>query len=179
VLGRLFLLFTLVPLVELYLLVTIGGWMGAGPTIALVAVTGIVGAWLARREGRKALVSYQESLAKGQLPEEGIVSGLLILAGGVLLITPGVLTDMFGLAMMIPPIRRATAKLVKKRAKARIESGELRVVQIGASGFVYPPQGGPATGPSADIVDAEVVVREHATAKDGALVEADPSPASE
>lgn len=173
-LGRLFLLFTLVPLVELYLLVTIGGWMGVGPTIALVALTGLVGAALARREGRKALSSYQESLAKGKLPEEGIVSGLLILAGGVMLITPGVLTDVFGLAMMVPPIRRATAKLVKKRTQARIESGDIRVMQLGQlemSGFAAPSRRGHGPGAEAGVVDTEVIdaeiVREDAAARGG------------
>lgn len=154
-LGRLFLLFTLVPLLELYLLVTLGGIMGVGPTIALVAVTGFAGAALARREGRKALASYQEALAKGQLPEDGIVSGLLILAGGVMLITPGVMTDAFGLAMMIPPLRRGVAKLVKRRLQARIASGDVQVMHIGASGVGFDVGGrGRAEGA---VVDVEVV----------------------
>ena len=102
-LGRLFLLFTLVPLAELYLLIAIGGQVGVAPTIGLVALTGILGAWLAKREGRKALASYQEALTQGRMPEDGIVSGLLILVGGVLLIAPGILTDVTGLALMIPP----------------------------------------------------------------------------
>ena len=163
-LGRLFLLFTLVPLVELYLLVTIGQWMGPGPTIALVAATGFVGAALARREGRKAIASYQEAMSKGQLPEDGIVSGLLILAGGVMLITPGVMTDIFGLSMMIPPIRRATAKLVKRRMQARIASGEVQVMHIGGGAFragAAPradPRAGAGFGASpSSVVDVEVV----------------------
>jgi UPF0716 protein FxsA len=161
VLGRLFLLFTLVPLVEIYLLVTIGGWMGVAPTIALVAVTGILGAWLAKREGRKALVSYQQALTQGRMPEDGIVSGLLILVGGVLLIAPGVLTDITGLALMIPPIRRGVAKLVTQRVQSRMQSGELQVMHLG-SGFG--PGFGPGFGAPVDepapvqgVVDVEVV----------------------
>lgn len=163
-LGRLFLLFTLVPLAELYLLITIGNVMGLVPTIALVAATGFAGAWLAKREGRKALANYQESLAKGQLPEDGIVSGLLLLAGGVMLITPGVLTDVFGLAMMVPPIRRATAELVKKRAQKRIESGDIKVMSLGGGGVGmnmggFGPGFGAGRGPGGhgDIVDTEIV----------------------
>ena len=159
-LGRLFALFTLVPLLELYLLVTIGQYMGVGPTIALVAVTGMAGAALARREGRKALASYQAALAKGELPEDGILSGLLILAGGVMLITPGVLTDAFGLAMMVPPVRRGVAKLVKRRLQARIASGDVQVMHIGsgAVGFGAEQARGPGSGPgSGSIVDVEVV----------------------
>jgi UPF0716 protein FxsA len=165
VLGRLFLLFTLVPLVELYLLVNLGGLIGVWPTIAMVAVTGLVGAALAKREGRRALASYQEALANGQLPEEGIVSGLLILAGGVMLITPGVLTDVFGLAMMIPPIRRSVAKLVKDRLQKRISTGEISVMHLGAGGFAAGGLGaggfgaqGDASGPGAgQVVDAEII----------------------
>lgn len=160
-LGRLFLLFTLVPLVELYLLVAIGGQVGVAPTIGLVALTGILGAWLAKREGRKALASYQEALTQGRMPEDGIVSGLLILVGGVLLIAPGILTDVTGLALMIPPIRRRVAKLVTRRVEARIRGGELQVMHIGSgmgSGF------GPGFGAPIDdrerapgVVDVEVV----------------------
>jgi len=174
VLGRLFLLFTLVPLAELYLLITLGGWMGVGPTVALVAVTGMAGAWLARREGRKALASYREAIQNAQLPEDGIVSGLLILAGGVMLITPGVLTDLFGISMMIPPVRRAAAKLVKarlqKRLGASVADGSIRVVSAGVGpGAGFPGFGGagfegsgfggdgPGTGEVGEVIDAEVV----------------------
>jgi UPF0716 protein FxsA len=83
VLGRLFLLFTLVPLVELFLLIELGGVVGVLPTIGMIAVTGMLGAYLAKREGRKALASYQQALANGRMPEDGIVSALLILVGGV------------------------------------------------------------------------------------------------
>jgi UPF0716 protein FxsA len=154
VLGRLFLLFTVVPLVEIYLLVTLGGLMGAGPTVALVAVTGMLGAWLARREGRKAIASYQAALSKGQMPEDGIVSGLLILAGGVMLITPGILTDVFGLAMMVPPVRRGVANLVKQRLQKRIEGGEIQVMKIGMSGFGV---GDPRGGSVGSFVEGEIV----------------------
>lgn len=159
-LGRLFLLFTLVTLAEIYLLTTIGGALGVGPTVALVALTGFVGAWLARREGRKALASYQEALAKGELPADGIVSGLLILAGGVMLMTPGVLTDAFGLAMMIPPLRRSTAKLVKARLQKRLASGvadgSIKVVSFGSASFGRGPGFG-GGGEGGEVVDVEVV----------------------
>lgn len=172
VLGRLFLLFTLVPLVELYLLMTLGSFMGTLPTIALIAVTGMLGAALAKREGRKALTAYQQAAMQGQLPEDGIVSALLILVGGVLLITPGVLTDVFGLSMMIPPVRRATARLVKARLQRKLEegvaSGNVRVIGFGSGmGFGGGFGSGKGRGPSAGddpavgrgVVDVEVVDR--------------------
>jgi UPF0716 protein FxsA len=164
VLGRLFLLFTLVPLVELFLLIELGGVVGVLPTIGMIAVTGMLGAYLAKREGRKALASYQQALASGRMPEDGIVSALLILVGGVLLIAPGVLTDVVGLALMIPPIRRGVAKLVTRRVERRIGSGELQVMHLG-SGFG--PGFGPGFGSTMDageqapnrggVVDVEVV----------------------
>lgn len=163
-LGRLFLLFTLVPLIELYLLIAIGGQVGVLPTIGMIAVTGMLGAYLAKREGRRALASYRESLAKGRLPEDGIVSGLLILVGGVLLIAPGVLTDLVGLALMIPPIRRGVAKLIVARAEKRIASGELHVMHLGpgAAQFGGVPFGGQGPGVeprsrAPGVVDVEVV----------------------
>jgi UPF0716 protein FxsA len=155
VLGRLFLLFTLVPLVEIYLLVQLGALMGVWPTIALVCVTGFLGASLARREGRRALARYQETLAKGQLPEEGIVSGLLILVGGVLLIAPGVLTDLTGLMLMIPPVRRAVAKRINARLQQRINAGSIQVMHIGPGGFGFGVEG--SAGERGEVVDVEVV----------------------
>ncbi|NVB37436.1 FxsA family protein [Pseudenhygromyxa sp. WMMC2535] len=163
--GRLFLLFTLVPLAELYLLITIGGLMGVGPTIALVAITGLVGATLARREGRRALTDYREALTRGQLPEDGVLSGLLILVGGVMLITPGVLTDLFGLTMMLPPARRATAKLIEKRLQKRLSEGvaegSIKVIGFGSGlggGFGSPGPGREsADARQGAVVDAEVV----------------------
>jgi UPF0716 protein FxsA len=169
VLGRLFLLFTLVPLAELYLLVTIGGLVGLAPTIALIVVTGMFGAWLAKREGRKALAGYQDAMTQGRPPEDGILSGLLILVGGVLLITPGILTDVAGFALMIPPIRHAIAKRVARRVERRINSGELSAMYlvtgpasssvgsdavVGGAGFGMP---GDVGGCGASIVDVEVV----------------------
>ena len=165
-LGRLFLLFALILFVEIFVLVQLGGLMGIWPTIALVVITGMVGARLARREGRKALASYQAAITKGELPEEGIVSGLMILAGGVLLITPGVITDVFGLALMIPPVRRAAARVVKERMQKRIASGSIQMTDIGAGavpgfgpglGGFAPGFGAGAEGPQGVVVDAEIV----------------------
>jgi UPF0716 protein FxsA len=157
VLGRLFLLFTLVPLVEIYLLVKIGGLVGVWPTIGLVCLTGFLGASLARREGRRALARYQEALARGQLPEEGIVSGLLILVGGVLLIAPGVLTDLSGLALMIPPIRRAVARRINAGLEKRISTGSIQVMHLGPTGFGMSGFGPDVGRPDGVVVDAEVV----------------------
>lgn len=115
-LGRLFLLFTAIPLLELWLLMRVSEVVGLPMTIATVLSTGALGAALARREGTRALSSWRDSLAQGELPKEGIASGLLILVGGIFLVTPGVLTDVAGLMLLIPPIRRAFANALVQRA---------------------------------------------------------------
>jgi UPF0716 protein FxsA len=147
-LGRLFLLFTLVPLVELWLLIQLGGVIGLLPTVALVAGTGFAGAWLVRREGRKALAGYQQAMLEARVPEDGILGGLLILLGGVLLITPGVLTDLTGIALMIPPLRRRLARALEQRLQTKLEqgvaSGSVRVIGFGGGN----PFGGGTTGAS-------------------------------
>jgi UPF0716 protein FxsA len=157
-LGRLFLIFTLVPLIELWLLVQIGGVVGALPTIGLVALTGMAGAWLVRREGRKALADYRKAMDEARLPEDGILSGLLILLGGILLITPGVLTDVAGIALMIPPLRRAVARRLEQRLQTKltegVASGNVRVISFaGASPFAgdEPFGGGRPRGPVIDV----------------------------
>jgi UPF0716 protein FxsA len=119
VLGKLLLLFTVVPVVELYLLIAIGQNVGAGPTIALVLGTGLLGAWLAKREGARVLRNWQDSMARGEIPKEGVISSVLVLLGGVLLVTPGVVTDVMGLFLLLPWTRRLVANVVRKRLEQR------------------------------------------------------------
>ena len=115
----LLLLLTTVPIVELVILFRIADRFQWGPTIALVIVTGVLGAWLARREGLKTLSRIQSELARGIPPTSAMVDGLLILVAGAVLITPGILTDLIGFALLIPPcrswIRRRLAEAFKKR----------------------------------------------------------------
>lgn len=113
--ARLFLLFTVVSIVELYLLVAIGGAIGFWPTLGMVMLTALVGATLARREGLKVLRAWQEAMAQGRMPEEGLTGALLVLVAGVLLMTPGVLTDVAGIALMIGPVRRWVARRLEGR----------------------------------------------------------------
>lgn len=141
---RLFLLFTLVPLLELWLLLRIGQSIGVAPTISLVVVTGLVGTLLAKREGLRVIRSWRQSVSQGRLPEEGIIGGALVLVGGVLLVTPGVVTDVFGLILLLPPTRRRVAALVRRRLERKIREGAIRVVSY---------RGGPRAAD--DVIDAE------------------------
>ncbi len=117
---RLLPLFILLPLVDLLLLLWIGSRIGAGPALALVLVTGFAGAVLAKLEGLRVLRSYRAALASGRLPEEGVLSGLLVLLGAALLVAPGVITDGIGLILLVPPTRRAVAAFLRRRLERRI-----------------------------------------------------------
>lgn len=147
-LGRLFLLFTLVPALELWLLISIGGWLGPLPTLGLVVATGLAGAALAKREGFRVLRSWQEAGARGELPKDGIISSALVLVGGVLLVTPGVVTDFVGLSLLIPGARRFVAKQIKTRLKKRFE-----LQAAGPSMFFA--MGGPGGPEPGDVIDVD------------------------
>lgn len=127
-LGRLLLLFTVVPLVELYLLIEVGSRLGAGFTVVLIALTGGVGALLARMQGFRVLTQIRERLAQGQLPADELLSGGLVLAGGLLLVTPGILTDVVGLALLLPFVRLRVVEWVKDSLRRKIEEGSIQVV---------------------------------------------------
>ena len=163
-LGRLFLLFTIVPIVELYLLITIGGAVGAPATIGVVAGTGLLGAWLAKKEGARVLRQWQASVNRGELPKEGVTSSLLVLVGGILLVTPGVLTDLFGLEMLIPPSRRFVAGILKRRVQKKLQIQEvplgLGAAKMGIDDFVDPMYAKERRGDVIDL-DADDVVEKN------------------
>ena len=117
---KLLLLFTIVPLVELWLLLKIGAIIGLFPTIALVLVTGVVGASLARWQGVLCLQTMQKQIRDGQLPTDSLLDGLGILVAAAFLVTPGVLTDIVGFGLLIPPVRRIVRRVVAKLIRAKI-----------------------------------------------------------
>jgi UPF0716 protein FxsA len=120
---RLILLFTIVPFVELYLLLELAARIGAIETLAVVIVTGIVGGALARMEGWKTWRRIQEDLARGIMPSGRLVDGVLILAGGLLLLTPGVLTDGAGFLLLIPFTRAGIKRHLRRKFEDRIRRG--------------------------------------------------------
>ena len=132
--GRLFLLFTAVPLVELLLLIEVGERIGALPTVALVLVTGVVGASLARREGAHAWREVRLELGRGRIPGRELLSALLVLLAGALLVTPGVLTDAAGLLALFRPVRARVVELLRGRLVEKMEAGELHVFAGGGRG---------------------------------------------
>lgn len=132
--ARLFLLFTFVPAIELFLLLQLGALMGPLPTFLLIVTTGFVGASLARSQGLAVLRQLADDASRGLPPAERVAEGALIVAGGLLLVTPGPLTDLTGLLCILPPTRRWLAPRVW-RFVAR------HVLVIGPNGPVRPGVG--------------------------------------
>lgn len=104
---RLLFLFIFLPMVELYLLIVLGSRIGAMPTIGLIVLTGVIGATLARQQGVSTLSKIQNELRQGRAPARELLEGALIVVGGIVLLTPGILTDLFGFSLLIAPIRWA------------------------------------------------------------------------
>ncbi|MCK9635149.1 MAG: FxsA family protein [Methylobacter tundripaludum] len=108
----LFLVVLIIPFAEIYLLIQVGGIIGAFPTILLVVFTAVLGAWLLRQQGFSTFQRFQESLAQGVIPAYEMIEGPIILVGGALLLTPGFITDIIGFACLIPSLRRKIAQYV-------------------------------------------------------------------
>ncbi|MCU0304052.1 MAG: FxsA family protein [Thermoanaerobaculales bacterium] len=127
-LARLLLLFTVVPLVELALLVQLGRVIGLAPTVAIVLLTGITGAALARWQGLATLRRVQAELAEGRMPAGALVDGLLILVAGAMLLTPGLITDAAGFVLLIPPSRAALRRALVEAFRRRLRVDDQVVI---------------------------------------------------
>ncbi|MGD8320367.1 MAG: FxsA family protein [Gemmatimonadota bacterium] len=145
-LGRLALLFVLVPILELMLLVKIGEVVGFLPTLALVILTGVTGAAFARAEGLRVFFQFQKELASGRLPGQALLDGASVLLGGAFLLTPGILTDLLGFTLLLPPSRRWIQRRVRKSLDRRIREGTLRVMTMGPGGMGFSSGGAGAPG---------------------------------
>ena len=120
-LGFLILLFIVLPLTELFLLFKLADHIGAEYTFALVIFTGILGGWLARRQGWQVYAKIQADLAAAKIPKESLMDGGMILVAGAFLLTPGVMTDVFGFSLLIPPCRTIYRKLIGRWMKDRFQ----------------------------------------------------------
>jgi len=118
---RLLLLFTIVPTVEIFLLLQLGSLMGPTTTFLVVLLTGLLGAWLAKREGLGLLSQLAAELQQGLPPGHRLMEGALVIVGGVLLVTPGVLTDLFGLSLIVPFTRRRIAPVALRMLARRFQ----------------------------------------------------------
>jgi UPF0716 protein FxsA len=122
---RLAFLFTAIPIVELYILIRIGQVIGALPTIAIVLVTGIIGSGHARQQGYRVWYEIQAQMQQGIFPADRLIDGLLLVVAGAVLITPGVLTDVLGFAILIPFTRAPIRQWVKARLSSMMDRGTI------------------------------------------------------
>lgn len=117
--GVLLVLFLLVPLAELYVIIQVGQAFGALNTIALLILVSAAGAWLVKREGTGVWRRFQRQVESGSIPGKEIADGVMILFAGALLMTPGFLTDVLALSLLLPPVRAAVRAVVLRKAAQR------------------------------------------------------------
>ena len=127
---RLMLLFILMPLIELAILVYLGTIIGALYTVLIVVATGILGAVMARHQGLAALSRIRSSIESGIMPANELFDGALILAGGLLLLTPGIITDIVGFAVLVPQTRRIIRRRIRSLIHRRIQRGEIHYREV-------------------------------------------------
>lgn len=120
-------IFIIVPLLELYVIIQVSSRFGLLETIVLLVIVSALGAALARREGYNTVMRIQAELAQGRMPGDSLLDGGVILAGAVLLLTPGFITDALGLLMLFPPTRKTALRVVRKRLRSSIARGGVRV----------------------------------------------------
>jgi len=128
-LGYLILLFIGVPIIELAILIKIGQLLGLGYTLGLVIFTGILGAYLARWQGFVTLRKIQEDVNNGKMPADRLLDGVLILCSGILLLTPGIITDLIGFIGLTPFSRNLVKRWLKRKIKDALSQGKVITLQ--------------------------------------------------
>ncbi len=129
-LFKLFLCFTLIPVIELYLLIKVGTVIGGFNTIVLVILTGFAGAWLARMEGMNTMFKVRRNLDQGLMPAEELMDALIILIAGLVLITPGLMTDAFGLMLLWPVTRNRFKQFLRKKFDEIQAKGDINITRF-------------------------------------------------
>ncbi len=115
--------FIVMPILELWLLIKLGGHYGIVPTLLLVVLTGIAGAWMARTQGLMVLLTIQRELAEGRMPAPQMIDGVMILVAGVLLLTPGLITDAAGFLLLVPPVRALIRGWLRLKLEKKLREG--------------------------------------------------------
>ena len=124
-LGYLILLFTVVPIIELSLLIKVGQYIGVIYTLAIVIITGVVGAFLAKLQGLLTLRRIQDDINQGIMPADKLFDGVLILCSGLLLLTPGFITDLIGFMGLIPVTRKLIKRWLSRKVKNMVSEGRV------------------------------------------------------
>ena len=122
---RLFLIFSIVPIIEIWLLIKIGRVIGPLPTVATLLLISAVGAWLAKSQGLRLVMAIRDELAAGRVPAAQLLDGAIILAGGVLLLTPGFFTDFVGIFLLVPVTRNLLKQWLRRWLERRLLNGTI------------------------------------------------------
>lgn len=129
-LFKLFICFTLIPVIELYILIKTGSIIGGLNTVLLVIFTGFAGAWLARMEGMNTMMKLRTNLQQGLMPAEELLDAAIIFIAGVVLITPGLLTDGLGLLLLWPVSRNRFKRMLRKKFDEMKLQGNINITRF-------------------------------------------------
>jgi UPF0716 protein FxsA len=111
----LILVFIVVPIAELYVILKVGDAIGWAPTLALLVLDSLLGTWLLRSQGRAVWTRFQQTMQAGRIPHREVFDGVLVIFGGAFLITPGFITDIIGVLLLLPPTRSLFRRLLIRR----------------------------------------------------------------
>ncbi|MFG2001408.1 FxsA family protein [Spirillospora sp. NPDC048911] len=156
--------FLVMPILEIYVIIQVGEVIGGWWTVALLLAESLLGGWIVRREGRRAWRALQDTLQRGVMPDRELADAALVLVGGVLLLTPGFVTDLFGFLFVLPFTRPVVRRLLVAYAGRRVKIAQTRVGPMFPTGgagfdpFGAAPGGSQSTGaPRGPVVRGEVV----------------------
>ena len=121
--ALLFVAFIVIPIIELFVLIQVGQVIGAWWTVGILIAVSLAGAWLVKREGRASWQRFRGALGSTRVPAVEVIDGALVLIGGTLLLTPGFLTDVVGLALVVPPTRTLVNRTIRSRVRGRFGLG--------------------------------------------------------
>jgi UPF0716 protein FxsA len=146
------LIFIVVPLIELYVIIQVGQAIGLVPTLVLLLLDAVLGSMLLRHQGRAAWIQFNRALAENRLPHKEVFDGILVIMGGALLLTPGFITDIFGLILLIPPTRAIVRGITSRVVRRRMAMGAtIWTMGQGRRGpRQRPAPNGPTAGPGAE-----------------------------
>jgi UPF0716 protein FxsA len=135
-------IFVVVPLAELYVIYQVGDAIGILPTLAILVADSLLGSWLLKSQGRTVWMRFNETLGQGRVPHREIVDGVLVIFGGAFLITPGFITDIIGVLLLLPPTRALFRRQLQKRLELRaVSSVGRRQTRRPAPGYDYDVEG--------------------------------------
>lgn len=127
---KLFIAFTLIPVAEIYLIIKLGGLLGAFNTVAIIIITGFAGASLARAQGLQTMLRVRQSLQQGLVPAEEMIDALLIFIAGIVLLTPGFITDAAGLLLLFPPARFHFKRFLRRKFDQWSKNGTINYINL-------------------------------------------------